>query len=56
MKEYSNLVKGYDPEKQIIAVFLTPPDSVSAYCGGLTPERVAPPEAYKRFAWALGSS
>jgi hypothetical protein len=35
MKEYSNLVRCYDPTKQIVALFLTPPGRVSAYRGWL---------------------
>jgi hypothetical protein len=48
LKEYSNLIESYDPTKQIVALFLTPPSCVSAYCGGLTPERLVPPEAYRK--------
>jgi len=56
VKEYSNLLRSYDPTKQIIALFLTAPDCVNAYCGGLTAERVAPPDAYKRIRALLNSN
>jgi hypothetical protein len=49
MKEYANMLRSYDPTRQVVALFLTPPDCVSGYCGGLTPECLSPPEAYKRF-------
>ena len=48
MKEYANLVEGHDPTKQIEELFLTPPGRVSAYRGGLIPERATPPECYKK--------
>jgi hypothetical protein len=54
-KEYSSLLRKYDPAKQIVALFLTPPGRVSAYRGGLPPERLAPPEAYKRIGGVLNS-
>ena len=53
MKEYAEMTRSYDPMKQIVAIFLTPPDYVSAYVGGLTPERISPPEVYKKFGFAL---
>jgi hypothetical protein len=56
MKEYANLTRSYDPMKQIVAIFLTPPAYVSAYVGGLTPERISPPEAYKKFGFALNQN
>jgi hypothetical protein len=37
MREYCDLMKEYDPTEQLVAVFLTAPDCVSAYCGSLTP-------------------
>ena len=43
MQEYSKLLRSYDPTKQIVAVFLTPPVHVSAYCGGLDPHRAGTP-------------
>jgi hypothetical protein len=53
VKEYCDFVKQYDPTKQLVAIFLIPPDTVSAYSGGLSPERVAPPEAFRRFGHAF---
>jgi hypothetical protein len=44
----SKLVRYYDPTRQIVALFLTPPDWVNGYCGGPPPERVMPPECYKK--------
>jgi hypothetical protein len=48
MRECAHFLRRYDPTEQIVALFLTPPDRLNTYCGGLTPERDAPPEAYKR--------
>ena len=42
------MIKSYDPSEELVALCLTPPARVSAYRGGLSPERLAPPEAYKR--------
>ena len=56
MKEYAEMISSYDPTKQIVAMFLTPPAHVSAYVGGLTPERIAPPEAYRKFGWELNEN
>jgi hypothetical protein len=56
MKDYAELTRSYDPKKQIVAIFLTPQAYVSAYVGGLTPERIAPPEAYRKFGWALNEN
>jgi hypothetical protein len=44
---FSDIFCSYDPEKQIIAVFLTPPNQVHTYCGPLNTDRVTPPEAYE---------
>jgi hypothetical protein len=52
MTEYSTLLTSYDPTKQMVAMFLTPPSLVSAYCGPSTPDLVAPPEAHERIGAA----
>lgn len=55
-KECCDFMNEYDPMEQIVAVFLTPPNTVSGYYSGLTPERIAPPEAFKRFGYTLHSN
>ena len=47
-KELADMVRLYDPNSQIVAVFISPPQYTNGYLGGLTPERPSPPEAYKQ--------
>lgn len=53
MKEYRALVESYDPKRQVVLILLTPPEHLSAYVGGLTPERLGPPEAYQKLGALL---
>jgi hypothetical protein len=53
MREELDMIKSYDPKEEVVALFLTPPANISAYRGGLAPERMSPPEAYRRFRHVL---
>jgi hypothetical protein len=48
MSNETRLIKEYDPETEVVAIFLVPPSSVHAYRGGLAPERLSPRQAYEK--------
>jgi hypothetical protein len=53
MGPYISLLKEYDPETEVVAIFLTPGGFVDAYRRSLAPKRLGPREAYEKFASVL---
>ena len=50
--EYAALVQNYDPRREVVIIFLSPPCSVSAYTGTLV-GRNSPPQAYNCYRAAI---
>ena len=47
VQELARFDNEYDPRQEVVVIFLRPPQSVSAYKGGI-PEGGTPPELYER--------
>ncbi len=51
LHDYAAFVREYDPEREVVVIFLRPPCLVSAYKGAMA-GGVTPPEAYRRLRHA----
>jgi hypothetical protein len=47
LSDLARLAEEYDPDREVVVIFLRPPGSVTAYRGGLS-ERGTPREMYER--------
>ena len=47
LSDFARFAEEYDPDQEVVVIFLRPPGSVTAYRGGL-PERGTPREMHER--------
>src|ERR1017187_7442919 len=47
LSDFARFAEEYDPDREVVVIFLRPPDSVTAYRGGL-PERGTPRDMHER--------